>query len=490
MSLPPAAANNQRPQRVAVIGGGISGLAAAHRVRELSPECEVQLFEASDRLGGVLQTESRDGFLIERSADCFITNQSTATDFCRRIGFSDELIPTNPGRQAYVVCRGKLQPVPDGFVLLTPRKLWPIMCSPILSWQAKLRLCWERFIPPRPNQGDESLASFARRRLGVEAFERLVQPLISGIYTADPEKLSLQATMPRFLEMERQWGSLQAAAAHEPKSESREAGARYSMFLAPRRGMSSLIQAAAAKLPADAVQLCSPISRVERTGNNWRLHFAAKSNQATRPAYDCDALIVATPAPVAATLVRSLDVDLADDLHSILHAGTAIVAVGFRRNQLPSRALGFGFVVPAIEKRGIIAGSFSSVKFPDRAPQSCVLIRVFVGGSAQPELVDLDDAALTRLVRDELAALIGVQGDPLIQQVIRWQQTMPQYHLGHCQLVDRIEQRARALPNFALAGNAYRGVGLPHCIRSGEQAAAHVLGRSIISRAPSSPPTR
>ena len=270
METPP---NVRLPRRVAVIGGGISGLAAAHRLTELDPAIEIVLFEAADRLGGVLQTSRRDGYLLDHSADSFITNLPWALDLCRRIGLADELIHTSEtGRRALVVHRGKLYPVPEGFTLMAAAKIWPVLSTPILSPWGKLRLAMEYFVPRRTDDGDESLASFARRRLGNQVFERLVQPLAAGIYTADAERLSVAAAFPRFREMERRHGSLIRAARYEAKRGSAAAeqasGARYSLFVAPREGLTSLVEAIARRLPEGSVRLNSPIERLTARANS------------------------------------------------------------------------------------------------------------------------------------------------------------------------------------------------------------------------------
>ncbi len=470
------------PKRVAVIGGGISGLAAAHRLRELDPACQVTLLEAGSRLGGVLETARRDGFLIERSADNFITNVPWAVDLCRRVGLGDQLLPTSSEqRNAMVVHAGRLERVPQGFMLMAPARLGPVLASPILSPWGKLRLLGEYFVPRRADGEDESLASFARRRLGREAFERIVQPLVGGIYAADPERLSLAATMPRFVEMERRWGGLIRGARHERSSEAADAtsevaGARYGMFVAPRDGLSSLVAAIAARLPEGSVRLgarVESLSRGEQSG--WVVTYVGNDGLATT--LECDAVIIAIGAPDSASLLEPIDQALAGELAAIEYAGTSIVSLAFRRDQVTHPLDGFGFVVPAIEKRPILAGSFSSAKFAGRAPRDTVLIRVFIGGACQSELAELDDQRLRQIALDELRSLIGARGEPLFADIARWPRSMPQYHLGHCQRVERIEAAVARWTGLALAGNAYHGVGIPNCIHSGELAAEEVTGR-------------
>lgn len=470
--------NSHRP-RVAVIGGGIAGLAAAHRLHEIGSSLSITLFEAAERLGGALRTEQQAGYLLELGADNFITNVPWGVDLCRRLGLANQLLPTRESqRRAMVVHRRKLVPVPAGFHLLSPTRMLPILRSPLLSWPGKLRVLAERFIPRANGADDESLASFARRRLGREAFERLVQPLVAGIYTADAEKLSMQAALPRFVEMERQHGGLIRAARSGGVSDSADdSGARYGMFVAPRHGMSSIVDALATRLPAVTTRLGCAVQEITSAAEgNWTILAAGRAER-------FDALILATPAPAAADLLAGFDAELAEDLRKIEYAGSAIVLLGYRRDQIPRPLDCFGFVVPAVERRGILAVSFSSVKFEGRAPSDCVLIRVFLGGAERPEQMALDDDALRQMAIDELAELVGAAGEPELARIVRWPNSMPQYHVGHVRLVEQIESRAARYPTLALAGNAYHGVGVPHCIRSGEQAAERIaqsLGRESV----------
>jgi len=459
------------PRRVAVIGGGISGLAAAHRLHELAPECELSLLEAGSRLGGALDTTERDGFIVERGSDSFITNTPWALDLCRRIGIDSELVSTNPAqRTTLVVRRGRLAPVPEGFLLMRPTRLWPLVTSPVLSWAGKLRLLGEALVPRRRKNADESLESFARRRLGRETFERLVQPLVGGIYTADPARLSLAATLPRFLEMEREHGSLIRAALRERRDAAEQAasGARFSLFVTPRRGLSSLVEAIAARLPAGAVRLNTPVQEISRSGPQWDVHRPGGRER-------FDAVVLAAPAPAAAAMLAQSVPDAADPLGQIEYAGAAVVITAHHESQFDRPAPGFGFVTPAVERRQVLAVSYSSVKFPARAPQGTRLIRSFLGGALQPELMRLPDDELRRIVLRELRELAGLRGEPLFTEIARWDGKMPQYHVGHLDRVAKIEAAVARQSGLELAGNAYHGVGIPQCVRSGEQAAERIV---------------
>jgi len=479
-------------KRVIVVGGGITGLAAAHRLTEIAPEVEVQLVEAGSRLGGVLQTVHEDGFLIETSADNFITNVPWAVDLCKRIEFEQELIPTREAhRHAMALHRGKLHKVPDGFVLMSPTRMWPILMTRLLSLRGKLRLLGELFVPPSTDD-DEALGPFVRRRFGREVFERLVQPLIGGIYTADPEKLSLAATLPRFLEMEREHGSLIRAARVDRRSNRANrntSGARYRLFAAPRDGLSSLVHAIAARIPQGSIRLNSPVQEVIAL-ENGRWSVTCGGQEKSGLPMDCDALILATPATHTARLVEGFNAALSQLCASIPYAGTALVILAYRREQLARPLDAVGFVVPEIEHRKILAASFSSVKYEGRAPDDHVLVRVFIGGACHGELLERSDEELQSIAHSELADILQINGSPQLTRIARWTGSMPQYHVGHLQLVANIEQAVARWPTLQLAGNAYRGVGIPYCIHSGEQAAERVVAQLTSQRRPDASDTR
>ncbi len=479
------------PRRIAIIGGGITGLAAVHRLIELQQAAdrplEVILFEASPRLGGIIKTENRDGFLIEAGPDSFISEKPEALNLAKRIGLESQLIQTNPEfRRSFIVRNGRLRPVPEGFQLLGPSRLWPFIKSDIFSWAGKARMTLDLVLPRRIINGndDETLASFVRRRLGREALERMAQPMVGGIYTADPERLSLRATMPRFLEMERKHGSVIRALMHGEESKhgssqtssnssptTGTSGARYSLFLSLDRGMQMLVDRLSdAIAPSVRLYLKTGVEHLElRNTEDGKQEWLIRTNN--NQAISADGVCIALPGHVTARLVRNFEVSLATELERIIYASTATINLGYRRDSISHSLDGFGFVVPFVERRSLIACTFSSVKFAGRAPDGDVLLRAFVGGAMQPELFELDEKEIIERVKADLRDLLGVTSQPLFAEVNKWNGSMPQYHLGHLELVDRIVERTRIHSGLALAGNAYSGAGIPDCIRSGETAA-------------------
>ncbi len=470
---------------IVIVGGGIAGLAAAYRLEELSREREqplrFTLLEASARLGGVIATEQRGDFLLELGPDSFISEKPWALALCRRLGLEPELLGTNDAHRAtFVVYEGKLEPLPQGFMLLAPTQFGPLVRSRIFSWPGKLRMALDLVLPRATEQADESLGSFVRRRLGREALERIAQPLIGGIYTAAPDQLSLAATMPRFLQMERDHRSviyaLWRAARRNPQTTKGTSGARWSLFVTLQTGMQRLVSALTECLSLGTLRQSCPATsvRYQPAGpSRWAVDCADGSS------LHADGLVLATPAFATARLVRGLDRTLSQHLSSILYSSTATVNMAYRRDQIPHPLNGFGFVVPRVEQRSILAGTFSSVKYAGRAPSNHALLRTFVGGALQAELFERDDAEIHALVRGELHQLLGIEAEPLLTRIARYPRSMPQYRVGHLQLVDKIEKQVAEHPGLVLAGNAYRGVGLADCVRSGEAAAEAVFSKCV-----------
>ena len=458
--------------RIAVVGGGVAGLAAAHRLVEISREVrcplDLTLFEAGARLGGTIATEITDGFVIESGPDSFISEKPSALDLCTRLGISERLVGTREefGR-TYVIHRGRLCPLPDGFLLMAPTQLGPLVASPLFTWSGKLRMAADLILPRGPLTRDTSLGEFVTRRLGREALERVAQPLVGGIYTADPDQLSLAATMPRFLDMEREHRSIIRAMWRQRRASVRQptSGARWSLFLSFDKGMQVLVDALAQRLPEGIVRLRSPVESVRPAADGTWLVNGSNSY---------DAIILAGPAWSGADLLAAADAPLAAELAGIGYASSATVTLAYRRDDIPHPLNGFGFVVPFAENRGILACTFSSIKYPGRAPAEFVLLRAFVGGALQPERFEDDEAAMEANVRREYLDLLGIVAEPVVKRIARYARAMPQYRVGHLDRLARIEQRLSALPGLAVAGSAYRGVGIPDCVRSGEEAAAAI----------------
>ena len=468
-------------RRVLVIGGGIAGLAAAHRVTELANQqslsIELTLLEASSRVGGSIATERIGDFLVEAGPDSFITEKPSALGLCERLGLTSRLVCTQSAYQKiHVVHRGKLIALPEGFFLLAPTRFWPFIQTPLFSWAGKLRMASEVLIPRGKLNGDESLGAFVRRRFGAEALERVAQPLVGGIYASDPDKLSLGATLPRFKEMERSRRSIIRAMWSEQRRRARSretgSGARWSLFVTLANGMQELVDTIAKRLPEGTVRFRAPVTSLlqDETRPGWRITIADQEP------ISADVVILATPAFQTGAILAAVAGDAAAELRQIGYASTATVSLAYRRADFPRRPDSFGFVVPAIERRKIMACTFSSLKYPGRAPEEHILLRAFVGGALQPELFDDKDPVMEKNVRDELADLLGVRAQPLFSRLWHHPKSMPQYHVGHAARIQRIENCLNHLPTIALAGSAYHGVGISDCIRTGEEAAEKIVG--------------
>ena len=471
-------------KRVIVIGGGIAGLAAAHRLTELasanSQSIDIKLLEASPRLGGSIATERVGDFLVEAGPDSFITEKPWALRLCERIGLTPRLVSTQSAYQKiYIVHDGKLVALPEGFFLLAPTRFWPFIQTPLFSWAGKLRMASELFLPRGEMNGDESLGAFVRRRFGDEALERVAQPLVGGIYASDPDKLSLTATMPRFKDMERDKRSviyaMWAAQRQRAKKAETGSGARWSLFVTLAGGMQELVDALAQRLPGGGVNLNCAAKELKPkpNGNTWEV-ITSDNN-----IIDADAVILAAPAFRAGDLLAPIDNGAAAELKAIPYASTATVSLAYRREDFLQAPNSFGFVVPATEKRKIMACTFSSLKYPGRAPDGAILLRAFVGGSLQADLFELTDLEMEKTVRGELASLLGVPATPIISRIWHHPASMPQYHVGHDARIQRIEAALQKFPTLALAGSAYHGVGISDCVRTGEAAADKVWARVL-----------
>jgi len=460
-------------RKVVIVGGGISGLACAHRLHEIAAQnkvsLDVKVLEATHHLGGVISTVQKEGFLMEGGPDAFISEKPWALDLCRRLGLENEIIGTRPEfRKSFIVRDGKLIPVPEGFYLMAPVRLGPFLKSDLFSWRTKLRMAMEFFIPSGGNGRDESVASFIRRRFGQEALERAGQAMIAGIYTSDPEKLSLRSTFPQFLEMEQKFGSVIRGLKHRGQNMAR--GPRYSLFVTLRSGMQTLVNALVKRMPQHSIETDAPVKGIEKNAK-WLIRYG-RGNQ-----IEADAVVLTLGAPKMSELVQTFDPELANELQGIPYASVATVNLAYRRSSIQHPLDGFGFVVPSQENSSMVGCTFSSVKFPGRAPDGFVLIRAFIGGAMHPLVMDWNRAQIEASIKNDLERLLGIQGGPEFVFVDRFMTAMPQYYVGHLERVARIEALAGKHEGLFLTGNAFRGIGMPDCIHQGEQVAESVFGR-------------
>ncbi len=471
-------------QRVVIIGGGISGLTAAYRLDRLAASqglpIAITLVDTGARFGGVIQTRKEQGCLLESGPDAFLSEKPWALDLCRELGLESEIIGTQPdSRRSLVVRNGKLVPIPLGWYLIAPGKLTTLLASPIVSWQGKLRMACEPFVPRRQELSDESVGSFIRRRFGQEALDRVGQPMIGGIYTADPDKLSLNAAMPQLKDMEARHGSViraLRARSRQNAGHSQAGGPRYSLFSTLRSGLGSLIDALSGAMPRVAMRIASAVDRIE-PGNEWRVVLKDGSSLLA------DAVCVATPAPAASGMLAPVSTVLVEQLGAIAYESAATINIAYRRLDIPHALNAFGVVVPQIEKRNLVGITFASVKFASRAPEGMVLVRAFIGGAFHRECLSQDDERLAKLIRAEMASLLGIQAQPQLVSISRHAQAMPVYFVGHLEQVAAIEAEAALYPGLFLTGNAYRGLGIPDCVRQANQAAQSLFAYLAQARA-------
>ncbi len=453
-------------KRIVIVGGGITGLSAAYRLqcaaRAQNLPLDITLLESEPHLGGKIQTWRADGFVVEGGPDSFLASKPQATALCEALGIADRLITTNnTQKRTYIYSRGRLHDLPEGLSGLVPSRLAPLLRSSLILPFGKARLLMDFVLPARAPNGDESLAHFVSRRLGREAFERLIEPLMGGIYAGDASQLSLTATFPQLRQLELKQGSLLRGVMQNAPSPTQRG------FLSLRGGMGDLVDALQQQLTV-AVRCGVSVQSIGSTANG----YALETNRGTLSA---DALIITTPAYVSAPLLQSIDRALADAHAAIPHVSTATISLAYRRADLTRPLHGFGFVVPTIERRVLLACTWASNKFAGRAPDDVLLLRCFIGRAGQETLLDRDDDALVQLARDELHSILQIDAPPLFSKVYRWMRGMPQYHLGHVERVAQIEQRLTQHPGLFVAGAAYRGVGIPDCIRSAEGAAAQAI---------------
>lgn len=465
--------------KLVIIGGGIAGLSAAFYASRNTQYTEITLMESSNRWGGKITTDrvpfGGGQFIIEGGPDTFLATKPYATALCKELGLGERLHGTNPNQKnTYVLHRNHLLPLPDGLAMMIPTNVEAILKSHLVSWFGKARMGLDFLLPAKSVNDDESLGAFVSRRLGREAYENLIEPLMSGVYAGDGDALSLASTFPYLRNLELKYGSLARGALQMQKQ---SAGAKHasplqgsrSAFLTPTTGLAEIVEALVKYLSSHNVELRlnTTVSRI----SNIASHFLVELE--TGSSLESDSVILATPAFISGNLLASFDPGLASALQSIPYASTATISLAYRQSDLPRELDGYGYIIPRREGRRALAATWTSTKFPHRAPEGYALIRVFVGRAGQD--IPWNEKELLELAKEELNLTLGIHVEPLVSHVFMWDKAMPQYNLGHPEILKQIDAALENHPGLALAGNGYRGVGIPDCIHSGELAVERVL---------------
>jgi len=457
-------------KRLVVVGGGIAGLAAAYfameKAKKIGESISLKLLDEKDRLGGCILTEKVDDFIIEGGPDCFLSEKPWALALCEKLGLGDRILNTNENRRVFILSDGKLHELPEGFMLMVPTSFLPFIKSSLISWPGKIRMAMDLFIPKKASDEEESLAEFVRRRLGEEALEKIAEPLVAGIHAGTPETMGLKSSFPRFLQIEEEYGSLIRGMLARRKMAlqwQKKAEPKKTMFLTLKDGLGEWIECLKEKIGEERIGLKKKVvglRRTEKGDYDIRLSDGAS--------LETDSVILATSSFTAAKIVEKMDVKLSKILLTIPYVSSATVSLAYRRSQVHHPLDAFGFIIPRTEKKKIMASTWTSVKFNHRAPEDHVLLRVFVGGANNEELVSLDDDEMLRMIQEELKDIIEVEGDPILKRIYRWEKSMPQYLVGHLEKVARMEERTNLQPGLFLTGCAYKGIGISDSVHDAE----------------------
>ena len=465
MTQEPRSATDLRS--VLIVGGGISGLAAAYDMHKSGVSCTI--IEENKRLGGVITTERVNGCLVEGGPDSFIAQKPWALELIRELGLGDQVIGSNDAdRKTYILRNGRLIPLPDGIQFLAPTKILPVIKTPLLSLRTKVAMGLEWFRRPRPDPGDRSVAEFVKEHYGDEANEYLAQPMLAGVYGGSPELLSVGSVLPRFVELERRYGSLSRALFYSRwKSKGPKPGG--SLFLTLRGGMQTLVDRLADEIRGSVKVVQARAVSAQRNGEGYAVTL---SNGET---IQGDRLIVATPAWQAAELLRTEDAGLSDELASIPYGSCVTGALIYQRPEFKRPLDGFGFLVPRAEGRLLSACTWVNTKFNDRAPDDKPLLRAFIAGEKAETMLSSSDDALAEAIGADLQQMMGFEARPAAAAFSRWERSMAQYQVGHAKVVQTIEERLKNHPGLYLSGNGYDGIGVPDCIRRSRAAVRAIL---------------
>ena len=474
--------------KVAIVGGGIAGLTAAFVLQEQArlAGCSLHctLIESSTEWGGKIVTHRVTDSILEAGPDSFLSQKPWGIELCTKLGIVDRLINTDPAhKKTFVYSRGRMRELPEGLVVIVPQRLGPFLRSGLLSWSGLARMGMDLWLPAKRDAGDESMASFFTRRLGREAFERLVEPLMAGIYAGDAWQMSLRATFPRFLDLEQQHGSVirgllagrKSVGAGHASSGPRSAGPPRTMFVTLRNGLSDLVQTLVSRIEAGGATLLQGRrvsalkARPTELGQGYALDLDDGRSLVT------DAVVLSTPAYVTADLMRPLSQRVADLLDQIPYASTMTLSLLYSIAAVGDALRGYGFVVPRTENSALLAATNTSFKWPARTPPHKLAVRCYLGGMGKEAIFSQSDQEVIRLAKGELRRMTGLSAEPIYAEVNRWERGMPQYTVGHLERMEVLQRTMESFRRLYLIGAAYRGIGIPDCIRDGTEAATALV---------------
>lgn len=464
-------------KKTAIIGTGIAGLSAAYslekKARDAGLDLKIDLFEKNGRTGGTILTETVNDFIIEGGPDCVFSEKPEALKLCRELNLEDRLLKTNEDKKGtFVFWKGKLHDLPEGVMLMVPTMIMPMLFSTLITLPGKLRMGFELFIPKKTSPTEETLAQFVTRRFGRELLDKIAEPLVAGIHAGDPETMSIKSSFPRFVDLEENYRSLikgMIIRKKEMTAMMKGWEPRYTMFMTIKEGLQALPDALKDRLELTDLKLHTEVTGIDKKPEGFEIVTAGGS------ATVYDSVIIATPAHAASGITEGLSPALSEHLGRIPYVSTATVSLGYSKNQITHVPIGFGFIVPRISGRKIMAATFTSTKFSHRAPEGNELLRVFVGGASNEDLVFQDDEDMVTMVREELKDILNLHAVPLFSKVYRWEKAMPQYVVGYMEGLNRMEEILSGFPGLYLAGSAYNGIGISDCIVSADKAAEKTL---------------
>jgi protoporphyrinogen/coproporphyrinogen III oxidase len=458
-------------RKAILIGGGISGLSAAYQLSKAGIASTV--VEQRPRLGGVIQTERRDGCVLEAGPDSFLAAKPWALELIREVGLGDDVISSNDHlRVTYLWRKGALVPLPDGLMLMVPTRILPMVWTRLLSWPTKIRMGLEFFRRPSGKVlPDRSVADFIEDHYGAETVDYLAEPLLAGVYGGDPRLLSVSSVLTRFTDLEAKYGSLTRGVLAERRKAARR-GPAPPLFQTMKGGLGQLTDRLASLSAAHMEVITGTAEAAEKTAAGFRVRVNGDW-------LETENLVLACPAYEAAAVLPVIDPLLSAELARIPYSSSITIALGYSKQELGHPQNGFGFLVPKKERRRLVACTWVGTKFSHRVPDDKAVLRCFLGGASDAHLLNESDETLLGYVREELRDIMGVTAEPRFTQVSRWPRSMAQYAVGHQKRIAAIDARLPLIPGLYLAGNAYTGIGIPDCVRMGRKAAQSIAANVV-----------